>query len=158
VDRTRTLDGGFKAFESWRDAILEQEESERHKLGRKIAMEEDWLRYGVTARRTRNQRRLAELHALRKKRREQRAAQGTVRLEAAQADSSGRLVAVAQGISKSYGGRPIVRIYMRGLRLITAHGKFTAGNPLSRYFPSLCRAGLLQWVSSAGALRATCQS
>jgi ATP-binding cassette subfamily F protein uup len=106
---TRTLDEGFKAFERWRDAILEQEESERHKLGRKIAMEEDWLRYGVTARRTRNQRRLSELQALRRKRREQRAAQGTVRLEAAQADLSGRLVAVAQGISKSYGGRPVVR-------------------------------------------------
>src|SRR5205085_7730570 len=38
---------------------------EQHKFGRNIAMEEDWLRYGVTARRTRNQRRLAELHALR---------------------------------------------------------------------------------------------
>jgi ATP-binding cassette subfamily F protein uup len=106
---TRTLDQGFKAFEPWRDAILEQEASEQHKLGRKIAMEEDWLRYGVTARRTRNQRRLAELHALRRKRKEQRATQGTVRLEAAQVDLSGRLVAVAQGISKSYGGRPVVR-------------------------------------------------
>ena len=84
---TRMLDQGFAAFEAWRDAILEQEESEQHKLGRKIAMEEDWLRYGVTARRTRNQRRLAELHALRRKRREHRAATGTVRLEAAQAES-----------------------------------------------------------------------
>ena len=106
---TRTLNEGFKAFEPWRDAILEQEASEAHKLGRKIAMEEDWLRYGVTARRTRNQRRLADLHALRRKRKEQRTAQGTVRLEAAQAELSGRLVAVAQGISKSYGGRPVVR-------------------------------------------------
>jgi hypothetical protein len=44
---------------------------EQRKLGRKIAMEEDWLRYGVTARRTRNQRRLAELHALRRKRKKQ---------------------------------------------------------------------------------------
>jgi ATP-binding cassette subfamily F protein uup len=33
-------------------------------------MEEDWVRYGVTARRTRNQRRLAELHALRRKRKD----------------------------------------------------------------------------------------
>jgi len=106
---TRTLNEGFKAFEPWRDAILEREASERHKLGRKIAMEEDWLRYGVTARRTRNQRRLADLHALRRKRKEQRAAQGTVRLQAAQADLSGRLVVVAQGISKSYGGRQVVR-------------------------------------------------
>ena len=51
---TRTLDQGFAAFEAWRDAVLEQEETERHKLGRKIVMEEDWLRYGVTARRKRN--------------------------------------------------------------------------------------------------------
>jgi hypothetical protein len=54
---TRILNEGFKAFEPWRDAMLEQEADEQHKLGREIAMEEDWLRYGVTARRTRNQRR-----------------------------------------------------------------------------------------------------
>ena len=117
---TRILNEGFKAFEPWRDAMLEQEAGEQHKLGRKIAMEEDWLRYGVTARRTRNQRRLAELRALRRKRKEQRTAQGSVRLEAAQAELSGRLVAVARGISKSYGGRPVVRDFsariMRGDR------------------------------------------
>ena len=37
---TRIADRGFAAFEAWRDEVLEQEESERHKLGRKIAMEE----------------------------------------------------------------------------------------------------------------------
>src|SRR5271155_3152917 len=117
----RPLDEGFKAFEPWRDSILEQEAGQQHKLGRKIAMEEDWLRYGVTARRTRNQGRLAELYALRRNRKEHRAAQGTVRLEAAQALLSGRLVAVAQGISKSYGGHPVVRDFsariMRGDRI-----------------------------------------
>src|SRR5207237_6824471 len=106
---TRVLEQGFGSFEGWRDAILEQEESEQHKLGRKIAMEEDWLRYGVTARRTRNQRRLAELHALRRKRREHRGATGTARLEAAPADLSGQLVATAEGISKAYGDQLIVR-------------------------------------------------
>jgi ATP-binding cassette subfamily F protein uup len=118
---TRTLDQGFASFEAWRDAILEQEESETHKLGRKIAREEDWLRYGVTARRTRNQRRLAELHALRRKRREHRRAVGLVRLEATQAEISGRLVAEATGIEKSYDGRPIVQKFstriMRGDRV-----------------------------------------
>jgi ATP-binding cassette subfamily F protein uup len=88
---TRTLNEGFKAFEPWRDVVLEQGAGEQHRLGRKIAMEEDWLRYGVTARRTRNQRRLAALYALRRKRKEQRAAKGSVRLEAAQAELSGRL-------------------------------------------------------------------
>ncbi|MEJ0017007.1 MAG: ABC-F family ATP-binding cassette domain-containing protein [Acetobacteraceae bacterium] len=106
---TRTLDRGFAGFEAWRDAVLEQEETERHKLGRKIAMEEDWLRYGVTARRKRNQKRLADLHALRQRRKEQRIRPGVARLEAAQADLSGRLVMVAEGVSKSYGTRTVVR-------------------------------------------------
>ncbi len=118
---TRVLDQGFATFEAWRDAILEQETSEQHKLGRKIAMEEHWLRYGVTARRTRNQRRLAELQALRRRRREHRATTGHARLEAAQADLSGRLVATAEGVSKAYGDHPIVRKFsvriMRGDRV-----------------------------------------
>ena len=106
---TRVLDQGFAHFEPWRDQVLDQEQSERHKLGRKIAMEEDWLRYGVTARRKRNQKRLGDLHALRKKHREQRAAVGKVRLDAAEAELSGRLVMVAEAVSKSFGGRSVVR-------------------------------------------------
>jgi ABC transport system ATP-binding/permease protein len=106
---TRVLDQGFAHFEGWRDQVLEQEEIERHKLGRKIVMEEDWLRYGVTARRKRNQKRLGDLHALRKKHKEQRGALGKVKLEAAEADLSGRLVIVADGISKAYAGRSVVR-------------------------------------------------
>ncbi len=106
---TRTLDRGFAHFEAWRDEVLEQEERDRHKLGRKLAMEEDWLRYGVTARRKRNVKRLADLHTLRRKRREQRGSATTLRMEATETDGSGRLVVVADHVSKSYGGRPIVR-------------------------------------------------
>ena len=106
---TRVLDQGFGQFEAWRDTVLEQEELERHKLGRKIVMEEDWLRYGVTARRKRNQKRLADLHALRKKRKEQKGAQGGVKLAVADADVSGRMVIVAEGIGKAYDDRFVVR-------------------------------------------------
>ena len=59
--RTRRLDQGFGAFEAWRDVKLEEEELERHKLDRKIVNEEHWMRYGVTARRKRNMRRVGEL-------------------------------------------------------------------------------------------------
>jgi ATP-binding cassette subfamily F protein uup len=103
------MDRGFAQFDAWRDEVLEQEERDRHKLARKIVMEEDWLRYGVTARRKRNVKRLADLHGLRAKRREARAAQGNVTLAAAQADLSGRLVMVAEGVAKSYGDRAVVR-------------------------------------------------
>jgi len=140
---TRTLDQGFSGFESWRDAVLEQEEVDRHKLGRKIAMEEDWLRYGVTARRKRNQKRLADLHALRKRRKEQRAAPGKVRMEAAGAELSGRLVMVADGVTKSFGDRTIVREFstriLRGDRVgivgANGAGKTTLLNLLTGALP-----------------------
>ena len=62
---TRRLDRGFSGFEAWRDETLAAEELERHKLGRKIKDEEHWMRYGVTARRKRNVRRVGELADLR---------------------------------------------------------------------------------------------
>ena len=140
---TRSLDQGFAGFEAWRDAVLEQEELDRHKLGRKIAMEEDWLRYGVTARRKRNQKRLADLHGLRKRRKEQRAAVGTVRLDAARADLSGRLVVVAEDVEKSFGDRRIVREFstriLRGDRVgivgANGAGKTTLLNLLTGALP-----------------------
>jgi ATP-binding cassette subfamily F protein uup len=114
---TRRLDQGFAEFETWRDAVLEQEERDRHKLDRKIVAEEDWLRYGVTARRTRNMRRLAGLHDLRRQRRDARRALGTVRMSTADGDVSGKLVIEADGVSKAYDGRPIVKdLSLRVLR------------------------------------------
>ncbi len=67
---TRRLEQGFEHFETWRDQVLEEEERDAHKLARKIVREEHWLRYGVTARRKRNVRRLENLHTLRAKHRE----------------------------------------------------------------------------------------
>src|SRR4029079_17893657 len=69
---TRRIERGFAHFEEWRDALLAEEEREQHKLARKIAAEEDWMRYGVTARRKRNMRRVAELQALREEKRTHR--------------------------------------------------------------------------------------
>lgn len=106
---TKRAERGFGEFEAWRDEVLAQEELDRHKLDRKIAREEDWLRYGVSARRTRNQRRLGELHALRDQRRTARAAQGNVRLEASEAQASGKLVIEAIDVSKAYGDNAIVK-------------------------------------------------
>lgn len=106
---TRRMEKGFGDFEAWRDEVLAQEELDRHKLDRKIAREEDWLRYGVSARRTRNQRRLGELFALRDQRRTARAATGNVRLEASEAQTSGKLVIEAVDVAKAYGDNVVVK-------------------------------------------------
>jgi ATP-binding cassette subfamily F protein uup len=115
---TRRLSKGFGAFEAWRDTVFEEEELAAHKLDRQIAREEDWLRYGVTARRKRNVRRLANLHDLRRQASERRGPQGSVDLAVSEAESSGKLVIEAKGLSFSYGKRPIVA----GLDLKVARG------------------------------------
>lgn len=107
--RVRQLDAGFAGFEEWRDGILETEETELHKLDRKIATETEWLRKGVTARRKRNQGRLRALFDLREKRRQHRRAEGSVEMAASESTASGKRVLEAKGISKSYDGRSIVR-------------------------------------------------
>jgi len=105
---TRRIDRGFAHFEEWRDEVLEQEEAEHHKLGRKLVAEADWLRYGVTARRKRNVRRLGNLHAMRQQYRDRKRAVGRVNMTLAEAEQSGTLVVEAERISKSYDGRSIV--------------------------------------------------
>ena len=87
--RTRRLEIGFKDFETRRDEILAEEELEQHKLDRKIVAEEHWVRYGVTARRKRNMRRMGELQALRQSRNDYRGSVGKAVIDAADAEKSG---------------------------------------------------------------------
>ena len=121
LGQTRQLDQSFKDFEVWRDEILEQEESDRHKLDRKIVREEHWLRYGVTARRKRNVRRLSDLQNLRQQRRDRQSDVGSVKMVATEARSSGKLVFEAENISKNFSGRDIIRNFstriLRGDRI-----------------------------------------
>ena len=105
---TRRLEKGFAAFETWRDDLIEQEEIERHKLDRRIERENQWMHGGVTARRKRNVKRVARLAEFRTERREARMVQGNVRMSAVDGSQSGKLVAEATAITKSYEGRPIV--------------------------------------------------
>ncbi|MBO0904849.1 ABC-F family ATP-binding cassette domain-containing protein [Jiella sonneratiae] len=105
----KRIEEGFGAFEAWRDKVLEEEERDLQKLDRKIVREEHWLRYGVTARRTRNMRRLGELHAMRQERREARRAVGQVTMQAGETRESGKLVIEAEAIAKAYDGRVLVK-------------------------------------------------
>jgi ATP-binding cassette subfamily F protein uup len=107
--QTRRLDRGFAHFEAWRDTVLDEEEREQHNLGRQIVREEHWLRYGVTARRKRNMRRLGELQATRQRLRNHRGAEGLAKLAASEAAESGKLVIEAKGIGKSYGVLTVVK-------------------------------------------------
>ncbi len=109
IDRgtARRLSRGFGHFEAWRDQVLEEEEIEQHKLGKAIEREEHWMRYGVTARRKRNMRRVGELQAMRAAYRGHNGPQGSVQASVAEGKESGKLVIEAENITKTY-DKPIV--------------------------------------------------
>ena len=119
--RARRVELPFGKFEAWRDQELADEEMQLHKLDRKIVAEEHWVHGGVTGRRKRNVRRMAELAKMRQARRDHRAVQGNASLSVAEAETSSTLVLEAKGVSKSFGDRPIVSNVslrlMRGDRL-----------------------------------------
>ena len=103
--QTKLMRKSFAHFEDWRDAELEREAEEQHKLARKIAREEDWLRYGVTARRKRNVKRLGDLHTLRQQRRDYRGPQGDMEAVLQAGDRSGKLVVKADKLVKTFGDK-----------------------------------------------------
>lgn len=104
----RRMSDGFAAFEDWRDETLENIETERHKLDRKIVREEHWLSRGVTGRRKRNMGRLRALGDLREQRGSQRAMTGNVTLSVTEGQSSGKLVAELENVTKAYDNNVIV--------------------------------------------------
>ncbi len=105
----RRLDKGYAEFDAWSSDILEREATERHKLDRLIERETEWAGKSIRARRTRNEGRLRALGELRKQRRRQIGPVGRATIETGAAEQSGNLAITARGISKSYGGRAIVR-------------------------------------------------
>ncbi|MEM9014256.1 MAG: ABC-F family ATP-binding cassette domain-containing protein [Pseudomonadota bacterium] len=118
IDRgtTRRLSRGFGYFEDWRDAILEEEERDRHKLARKIVREEHWMRYGVTARRKRNMRRVGELQALRSKLRDARGPAGAAKMKTADATPASKRIIKADDISITFDENTIVSSFSTEIR------------------------------------------
>jgi ATP-binding cassette subfamily F protein uup len=123
IDRgqTRRMERGFAHFEEWRDQVLEEEERAQALLSQRIATEEHWMRYGVTARRKRNMRRVALLGSLRTQQKEHIGKQGVVKLAASDGAISGKLVAEVTKLTKSFSTRKIVTgldlLVLRGNRL-----------------------------------------
>ncbi|EMS35975.1 ABC-F family ATP-binding cassette domain-containing protein [Candidatus Liberibacter americanus] len=104
------LDKGFSHFEDWRDGILEKEKLHYYHLKKKNETEEDWLRYGVTARRKRNVRRLKELQEIRTDLSEKKKSfHREIKAEIKSTKSSGKLVIDANQINKDYNGISIIK-------------------------------------------------
>jgi ATP-binding cassette subfamily F protein uup len=110
--------GNFTAYEARKAEMLAIEAVVNRKFDKVLAQEEQWIRKGVEARRTRNEGRVRRLDALRLERAARRERVGKVELAVAQGDRSGRLVAELEDVTKRYGDKRVVESFstrvMRG--------------------------------------------
>ncbi len=114
----RSYPGNYAAFEQRKARELADEALAQARADKLLAQEEEWIRRGVEARRTRSVGRVQRLQQLRQQRAQRREALGSVRLELDRGEASGRMVAELQGVSKAFGAQQVVRdlstIVLRG--------------------------------------------
>src|SRR5215217_4368554 len=105
----RRAEIGFGGFEAWMEKVYAEETRAAEKLDAKLKLELHWLQRGVTARRRRNQGRLAKLHEMRAQRAAMLGIVGTAKLALAKDDVRSKTVIEADQVGKSFGERQIIR-------------------------------------------------
>ena len=105
----RRAEIGFGGFDAWTEAVFAEEARAADKLDAKLKLELHWLQRGVTARRKRNQGRLAKLGEMRAARAAMLGPAGTAKLGLANDDVKTKVVIDAEDVTKRFGERAIVR-------------------------------------------------
>ncbi|MDA0798250.1 MAG: ATP-binding cassette domain-containing protein [Chloroflexi bacterium] len=110
IDRGRLFDQtcDYETFLARRSADREAEETQNALFDKKLKQEEQWIRRGVEARRTRNEGRVRDLKKMREMRGSRRDQLGTVKMEAQEAERSGTLVAKAVDMGFGYGNAEVI--------------------------------------------------
>jgi len=123
IDRGRLFDQvcDYTTFLTRRAAARDNEETRNALFDKKLQQEEQWVRTGIKARRTRNEGRVRELEKMREIRRQRRERPETIKIAARQAEHSGKLVVKAEDVDFSYGNRPVISnlstVIMKGDRV-----------------------------------------
>ena len=100
--RLRRREVGFGGYDAWEEAVQAEEARAAEKLDARLKLEAHWLERGVTARRKRNQGRLAKLYEMREARAAMLGPAGTAKLGLASDDSKTKSVIVADRVTKSF--------------------------------------------------------
>jgi ATP-binding cassette subfamily F protein uup len=110
LDRGKLFDWDcdYPTFVKRKEEMLSAEQSQNAIFDKKLAQEEQWIRKGIEARRTRNEGRVRALKRLREMRRERRELSGKVRMQISAENRSGRLVIEAENVSYAYGDKTII--------------------------------------------------
>ena len=113
--------GDYDNFLIQKEKVLEDEAAANARFDKKLAGEEEWIRQGIKARRTRNEGRARALQKMRADRAERVAQDDRARIHIEESEQSGRKVIRARNVSYGYGDQPLIENFslqiMRGDRI-----------------------------------------
>lgn len=100
--------GSYAKYLTAKQQLLDAEQTANALFDKKLAQEEEWIRQGIKARRTRNEGRVRALEKMRVERGQRREQTSTAKLSAQQADISGKIVIEAENVDFSWQQKPII--------------------------------------------------
>ena len=102
-------DCDYQTYIKRKESYLEAEEAQNVLFDNKLEREEQWIRRGIEARRTRNEGRVRALKRLREMRQERRDQIGKVQMQIQAENRSGKIVIEAEHISFAYDNRLVIK-------------------------------------------------
>ena len=110
IDRGRLFDWScdYDTFLKRKEAVVAAEEKQNALFDKRLQQEENWIRQGIKARRTRNEGRVRALEKMRSHRHARREQTGPARIKIQEGRRSGNLVAEVDEISFAYPEKSIV--------------------------------------------------
>ncbi len=124
IDRGRMVSwpGNYQNYLTLKEKANEEEDTQNKLFDKRLAEEEDWIRQGIKARRTRNEGRVRALEAMREEYGQRLKRQGKAKFEIGESsEKSGRKVIEARSVTHSFGKEKLIENFklkvMRGDRI-----------------------------------------
>jgi ATP-binding cassette subfamily F protein uup len=110
IDRGQLVSwpGTYNNYLDLKEKSLDEERTQNALFDKKLAQEEEWIRQGIKARRTRNEGRVRSLMAMREERSQRIKVQGKARIDIEKGEASGRKVITARNITHGYAGQKLM--------------------------------------------------
>ncbi|MFK7816748.1 MAG: ATP-binding cassette domain-containing protein [Gammaproteobacteria bacterium] len=111
IDRGKLVSwpGNYQNYLKLKEKALEDEATSNKLFDKKLAQEEDWIRQGIKARRTRNEGRVRALKTMRDERAKRIKREGSARIHLEEAEKSGRKVITVRNVTHGYGERTLIK-------------------------------------------------
>ncbi len=111
IDRGKLVSwpGNYHNYLKLKEKALEDEATSNKLFDKKLAQEEDWIRQGIKARRTRNEGRVRALKTMREERAKRIKREGSARIHLEEAEKSGRKVITVRNVTHGYGERTLIK-------------------------------------------------